>query len=178
MEIVALVVVMGVCLALVFGLPFGVARYGYLFLKKKNVPFYWRWIAVVPALVILYLVASAILPEQHIYKLDYKEIMAYDPPADVVFFAQTSGQYGRHAEDYSFGIHTHPQNYSAMLDLVQRRGFVKDSATITPDSISVFLKKNKLRILQKLSLTRYSKYDYYVDFLSDSSTVFMRKVPK
>ncbi len=178
MEVVALIALLGISLALIFGLPFGIAQYAYNFLKRKKVPVYWRWTALIPALGVLYLLASWILPEEHIYELDYKEIIAYKHPEGTTYFYGQSDQYGKHSGDFSFGIQTYPENYKAILDLLERRGFAKDSTTATPDTINTFLKENDTKIIQKLSLTRYSQYNYYADLLSDSSTIFMRKVPK
>ncbi|WP_447641718.1 MULTISPECIES: hypothetical protein [Chitinophagaceae] len=179
MDIAALIILLSICLALIFGLPFGIASYCYRFLKLKNVPLYWRWIAVVPALGVLYVLAAILLPDRHIYPLDYIEIMAYQPPVGTTFFYGTYDQYAKHDDDFSFGIHTnYPENYRNILKLIDRRGFVKDSVTPLPDTINTYLKKNNLQILQKLSLTRYAHFDYYAVFLSDSSTIFMQKVPK
>jgi|GEM_PF-4791948 len=178
MEIVALIIVLGVSLALVFGLPFGLAQYSYNFLKKKNVPLYWRWIAVVPAIIVLYVLASLLLPEKHLYSLDYNEIMAYKAPEDAVFFYGEADQYGKHAGDYSFGLQTYPQNYKNVLDLLHRRGFQEDSTSQIPDTVQHYLKENKVQLLHQLSLTRYRQFNYYAELLSDSTTIFMRKVPK
>ena len=178
MEIVALVAVLAVSLALVFGLPFGMAQYSYHLLKKKNVPLYWRWTAAVPAIAVLYILALLLLPDRHVYKLDYIEIIAYSPPKNATFFYGQADQYGKHPGDFSFGMHTSPQRYKNILDLIQRRGFAKDSTTRIPDTIRQYLQENKAHVLYKLSLTRYARFNYYADFLSDSSTIFMRKIPK
>lgn len=178
MEIFALIVVLGISMALIFGLPFGIAEYSYHFLKKKKVPIFLRWLAIIPALVALYFLAAAILPDQHRYDLDYWEIVGYPMTDNTTIFYGQADQHGKHAGDFSLGMQTYLDDFKGKWDLLQRRGFAEDSTSKIPDTIQCYIKENHLNIIHKFSLTRYTHYNYYVEMLSDSSTIFMRKEPK
>lgn len=175
MDIVLLVLLLGVSLAFIFGLPFGIAEFCYNYLKRKKVPLYFRWIAVIPALICLFALASWIFPDEHLSERDYWEITAYQFPSEATFLYR---DFNKKNKNFSFGMQTSPENYISIVDIVQRRGFLKDSTTKIPNIIESFLSQNNQKIIQQLSLTRYSNYNYYIELCSDSSTIFMRKEAK
>ncbi|PZP44157.1 MAG: hypothetical protein DI598_14860 [Pseudopedobacter saltans] len=175
MDIVALIIVLGVSFAFIFGLPFGIAQIGYNYLKRKKVPLYLRWMAILPALIVLYFLTAWIFPDRHMYSEDFWEITGYQFPQEATIFYKRSDILNKQNKNFSFGMQTSPESFRAILDNVQRRGFTKDSITAVPDSITTYLMNNNEKVLEQLSLKRYSQYDYYIELCTDSSTIFMRK---
>jgi hypothetical protein len=162
---------------LIISIPIFLSVVLYRYLKKKKSGKWLKYLALIPAFLVGYLLYYSVFPDDDFYKTDFKEVTGLEFPADAKIISKTAS-FPDLFGDYTsvFMIKTNKDGYIKVLGHLEREGFhlVRDSR-YSPDTQEQLAHSN-LQIKAELNSERDQCKDFYVAFLSDSCTILIRRI--
>ena len=161
---------------LIVGIPIISSIFLYKYLNRKFDGNWQKYLSLIPTLLLIYMVYSAIFPADEFYKEDFKEITKLDFPEQSEILYKTAS-YPDQFGDYTsvFAVKTTNKNYQKVLNQIRKTGFVnKKDSWYSPETNEALSKANE-NIKSEYFKEKAGK-NYYLAFLKDNKTIILRRI--
>ncbi len=160
------------------GIPIGTSYLIYRWIKKKGFDKRLRLLALIPIIIVGYLIYDAIYPSAEFYKMDFKEVANMDFPKSGKIKYKTAS-YPDHFGDYSSSFLTEFEqaDLTKLEHQLKNNGFVEKENKMSSNELD-FIERKKGRngyskqYVQEQENDRY----YFVGFLDDKKSVIITRI--
>lgn len=161
---------------LIIGIPLVLSIWAFRILKRKTVNPIWRILAILPILIVGYIVYDSIYPSSKFYKTDFKEVTGIELPEDSEFEYKTAGYPDTHGDYSSVSVINIGRNFYAELEVdLAKNGLTECGRTIGCKELANAKRNmNGLKIEREFSKDNGDRF-YYVAFLSDKESILVQR---
>ena len=163
---------------LIIGIPIGLSYLIYRFIKKRNYDKRLRLIALIPILLMTYLIYSALYPSEDFYRTDFTEVTGIELPEHVEF-KYKSATYPDHFGDYTSIsiINVGRDFYNNLPKALTEKGLKENGQKIGTTEFDKALEHtDNLEIESEFSMEEGGGVYYYVGFLTDNETIIVKRL--
>ena len=165
-------------LLVLIAIPIGTSVLIYRFVVRKDFNKWFRLIALVPFLVIGYLIYSGFYPSDEFYQEDFKEVTGLNFPERGEIIEKTA-DYPDHFGDYTSVslVKVGEVFYKMLPDHLLEKGFKENDEKISSAELSEVLNAiGDREIVRELSILKDGGIYYYVGFLSDKESIIVKRL--
>ena len=163
---------------LIIGIPIGLCYLIYRFITKRNYDKRLRLIALIPILLMSYLIYSALFPSEYFYRIDFTEVTGIELPKHVEF-KYKSATYPDHFGDYTSIsiINVGKDFYKNLPKALTEKGLKeKGQKTYTTEFDKALEYTDNLEIKKEFTMEEGGGVYYYVGFLTDNETIIVKRL--
>lgn len=164
---------------IIIGIPVLLSFLIYMFIKRKNYDKRLRLIALLPILIVSYLIYTAIYPGEDFYRTEFIEVAGIELP-DEAEFRYKSATY----PDFFFGDYTSvsiidvgEDFYNQLPKALAKKGLSENGETVSTEEFDKALEyTDNLKIAREFSIEEGGGVYYYIGFLTDKQTIIVQRL--
>ncbi len=173
-----LIILLFVVVFFLFGTPIGMSYLIYHWIKKKEFDKIYRLLALIPLIIVGYIVYDAFYPDANFYKTDFKEVTNLDFPQNGEIKYRTASfpdQFGDYTSSF---LAEFDKEFIIKLELnLKSNNFIKKENEMKSNELD-YIEKRKDDIkysVQYIKDIEGGKY-YSIGFLNDKKSVIITRV--
>lgn len=163
---------------LIITIPLALTYFSYKYLNRKYPNKYYKYIALTPTALLVYVIWTSIYPNEDFYKVDFKEVTQIEFPEGSKFIYK-SATFPDHFGDYTsvFMFETSEKEIEKLKDQLEKLKFeeIQDDKWHSPETKTA-IEKTKAKIIHQYSYEIQVGKNYYVGLFDDHKTVLARRI--